>query len=156
MKLLMYKRTGLIELVGKDEALDQNKFSASVEVALDPIFTGRGALLKGLTFFQWEEGDGAIQAISGNLLILDADPAVTANSADLTLAEWKTCRGYVSIATSDWVGGTAGQVVHQANVDLPIPNSSTSIWLVFEMTSATPMNDTADNDEVLAVELILG
>lgn len=139
--------TGVTELVGKDEKVDQNDYGGSVPITVH----GSGELLSFL-FIATEEGDGAVQDSAGTLFILDADPAVSAGDTALALAEHQSVIGKVDVAAGDWStdanGGTAFECCQ------PVPfHEAENLWLVWLQTDATGLNDVAGDDEVLEVNI---
>ena len=84
---------GVTALVGINQQVDQNDYGASVEIALgvsdvtdEPV---SGEILS-FAFYSAEEGSGSVQTPAGKLLLLDADPAVSAGDTAITAAEHRT------------------------------------------------------------------
>lgn len=150
-----YKEIGVTELIGINENIAQNEFAASVSI---DVTQGTGepdvGFFDQLAFFSSETGSGAVLAPAGDLLFLDADPAVAAGDAALSLAEWKTVFGKTSVLTTDWVTDANGGAAF-----LPIPTALirfprlSTIYLAFLLTSATPFNTTGGKDEILEINL---
>jgi hypothetical protein len=92
--------TGLLELVGKNEQVDQNELGAAVSATF-----AASVELTRFTFYATEEGTGAIQDSAGDLLIFTADPghSVGDNGSGVSAAEGQTCVGVVTVTASDWV-----------------------------------------------------
>ena len=145
------KESTLLELVGKNEKLDQNKYSGSVSFDLSPIPTS-GELLSA-TFVALEEGTGAVQDSAGKLLVFDADPGVTLNDAILTAAAREMVVAELSVTASDWSTDASGGSV-SAGFDPPAPfHKVTTLYVVWEHLDATGINDTAADDETLQVNI---
>jgi hypothetical protein len=136
---------GLTELVGKDEALAQSRFCASVGVTLAHPASG---IIRALSFYSSESGSGAVIVPAGTLFVFDADPVVTLADAALTAAAWQKCLYYLTIATADWLSDAGGGIRCFVNQYIPF-HSVASLYFVFYMTSATPINDAAGDDELL-------
>lgn len=143
--------TALTELVGKDEQVDQNDYGGSVAVTLgDGVRPVSGELLS-FAFFSTEEGTGAVQTPAGTLLILDADPAVSAGDTSITAAERLTVLGHVSIAAADWQTDANGG--SNFVYDQPVPfHNLQALYFVWFHEDATSYNDGAGDDEVLEVK----
>ena len=73
------KEGGLTELVGINEEVNTSDYGGSVSVSIAAPETGpvSGEILS-FAFYATEDGSGAVQDSAGKLLILDADPAVSA------------------------------------------------------------------------------
>lgn len=144
---------GITALVGIDERVDQNDYGASVEIALgqsdvtdEPV---SGEILSFL-FVSSEEGTGSVQTPAGKLLLLDADPAVSAGDTAITTAEHLTVLGVVDVTADDWHSDANGAVafIH----DVPVPfHDMASIFAVWFHSDATSYNDGAGDDERLRV-----
>lgn len=139
---------GLTELVGADEQLDQNDYGASVAITLgDGIRPVSGELLS-FMFYTAETGSGAIQTPAGTLLILDADPAVSAGDTAISAAEHRTVLGRVDVEAADWNSDANGG--NACKLDQPIPfHSLNAIYALWYHTDATSLNDGAGDDETL-------
>lgn len=140
---------GMTEIIGEDEQVAQNQFAASAEVALAQTRHRQGVIRSVGFYF-----NAPAPAISpaGELLFLDADPAVAAADTDLLEAEWLTMFGNVPLANADVIKdatATGGIALYH---DLYIPfHMMGSIWLVFKLTSATQYNSAGGDNETLDV-----
>ena len=143
--------TGITELVGKDEKIDQNDYGASVAVDLGAVYSGE---LYYFTFIATEEGTGAVQDSAGTLYIFDADPASTAGDTALTAAEWKTLIGRVDVEAADWIADANGGSAHVEDKTIPFHDVQ-YLYLVWKQTDATGLNDAAGDDEVLECNIWL-
>jgi len=144
----MILASSLIELIGPDEQVDQNEYSASVALSLQSIGTGK---IEAVTLRTIETGSGVILTPAGTLLFLNADPATAAGDTDLTAAEWATVVGIIEIAAADWVADTAGAaVVGIPDKAFPFETLS-NLYMVWLHTDATSFNSLAGDDESLHV-----
>ena len=147
--------SGVTELVGKDEQVDQNELAAAVEV---DITSGEGQPVSGeilaVMLYATEEGSGAVQDSAGELLIFTADPGHSAGDtgSGISAAEWQTCIGRVKVTASDWSTEDNGGIAYITDTPVPFHNLS-SLFLVWYHTDATSLNDAAGDDEVLDVDL---
>jgi hypothetical protein len=138
--------TGLVELVGTDEQVDQNDYGGSVAVALGGTYSGE---ILAATFVS--TGGDEIQA-QGRLLILDADPAVAVGDTALSAAEHGTIVGIIGIGSSDTYHADAGGASIHKTVSIPF-HALSSLYLVWFLTSATSINSDAGDNEVFSVNL---
>ena len=136
---------GLTELVGINEQVDQNEYSASVGVALGGTYSGE---ILSFALYATEDGTGAVQDSDGWLLVLDADPATTAGDTALTAAEWVTVLGRARVTPADWITDANGGVAYI--YDTPIPfHALATLYFVWLHKDATSLNDGAGDDEQL-------
>lgn len=139
---------GLTELIGPNEQVDQNDYGASVAIALgDGVRPVSGELLS-FMFYSGETGTGAVQTPAGTLLLMDADPAVSAGDTSITAAAHQTIIGRVDVAAADWIADANGG--HACKLDQPIPfHNLQTLYAVWFHTDATSLNDAAGDDETL-------
>ena len=148
------KETGVLELVGADERVDQNELGAEVSFTLPGVQPASGILLA-FTFFGTETGTGAIPHPAGQLLIFDADPGLTAgdDGSGVSAAELKTLIAVLDVADGDWTAEDNGAFAHKSNFE-PIPfHAVQTLYFVWRHTDATNLNDAAADDEVLEVNV---
>lgn len=139
---------GLTELVGINEQVDQNEYSASVGVALGDTYSGE---ILGIALYSTEDGSGSVQTPTCKLFILDADPASTAGDTALAAAEWVTVIGRIDIDSSEWESDANGAMVYKAT---PVPfHALSTLYLVLKNKSATGINDAAGDDEQIECNL---
>ena len=139
---------GVTELVGADEQVDQNDYGGSVALTLgDGIRPVSGEFLA-FCFYTRETGTGAVLSPAGTLLLLDADPAVSAGDTAITAAERITVLAHVTVAASDWITDANGGSVYIYNQPIPFHNLQT-IYAVWFHEDATSFNDGAGDDETL-------
>ena len=140
--------TGLIELVGINEQVDQNDYGAHVTANLN----GSGEILAAC-FMSTEDGaTGAVQDPAGKLLIFNAAVSVAAGDTSITVAERSELIGVISVAASDWQSDANGASAFI--YDQPIPYDTNDLYLVWFHEDATSYNDGADDDEQLEVNLL--
>jgi hypothetical protein len=134
------------DLVGKNDQVDQNDYGASVAISLgtQPV---SGEFL-GFTFISSEEGSGSVQTPAGRLILLDADPAVTAGDTAITTAEHLTVVGIVEVAAADWHSDANGALAYVCTTPIAFHALST-LYAVWFHTDATSYNDAAGDDERL-------
>lgn len=138
---------GLTELVGINEEVNTNDYSASVEVSLpgDQPITGE---LLSFALYATEDGTGAVQDSAGRLIILDADPAVSSGDTALAAAEWPTVLGVITVTANDWILDANGGVAYI--YDQPIPfHPVSSLFFVWLHEDDVDLNDGAGDDEQL-------
>jgi hypothetical protein len=136
---------GLTELVGVDEEVNTNDYSGSVGVALGGTYSGE---ISDFCFYATEDGAGAIQDSAGQLLVLDADPAVAAGDTALAAAEHVTVLGKVAVAAADWHIDANGGVAHIN--DQPVRfHALSTLYFVWFHEDAADLNDGAGDDEQL-------
>ena len=143
--------TGIGELIGKNEQIDQNDYTGSLAltVGIDSLPVS-GEFLS-LMLMTLETGSGAVQTPAGSLFLFDADPNPTAGDTSLTAAEWKTLLGRVDVSASDWISDANGAVAY---LDIAVPfHDLATVYAVFKLTSATSLNDAAGDDEELHCNL---
>ncbi len=143
--------TGIGELIGKNEQVDQNDFSGSLELAIGIDDIPVSGEFLSIILMTLETGSGAVQTPAGTLILFDADPAPTPGDTALTAAEWKTAIGSVDIAASDWISDANGSHVFKA-IAIPF-HDLTSVYAVWFHTDATSLNDAAGDDEELHCNL---
>jgi len=136
---------GLTELVGINEEVNTNDFGGSVGVALGDTYSGE---ILSFAFYATEDGSGAVQDSAGKLIILDADPEVSAGDTALAAAEWPTVLGIVDVGASDWVTDANGGCAFI--YDQPVPfHALSTLYFVWLHTDSTDLNDAAGDDEQL-------
>lgn len=139
---------GVTELIGKDEKVDQNDYSASVSVDVSIKTPPTSGVIHTWAFFQSEDDGGAILSPAGELYIFDADPAVASGATAITSAEWITLIGVVDVAAADWVTDANGSCAYIADQPVYFHNVNT-LYFSFKLTSSTAINSAAGDDEIL-------
>ena len=144
------RETDLIELVGVNHEVNTSDFGTSVvfDVSLEtkPV---SGEFLS-FAFIATESGSGGVQDSQGELLILDADPALTFGDTALTAAQWKTVVGRVKITAADWTTDGGGGIAYVTDQPVPFQDVD-NLWFVWFHTDAQDLNDVAGDDELLQV-----
>ena len=136
---------GLTELVGVDDEVNTNDYGASVGVALGGTYSGE---FLAFCFYADESGTGDIQDSAGKLLILDADPAVSAGDTALAAGEWPTVLGFVDVNAADWITDANGGAAYITDQIVTFHAVST-LYFVWYHEDATDLNDAAGDDERL-------
>lgn len=146
------RESGLLELIGINEQVDQNDYSGSVELDVSPGPQPCSGVIQQVAFIQTEDGSGAILSLEGDLYVFDADPNPTSGDTALTAAEWVTCIGKCSVASTDWNTDANGGFAKV--IDEPIWfHGAASLYFVFKLTSATSVNSAAGDDEQLEINV---
>jgi hypothetical protein len=136
---------GITELVGTDEEVNTNDYGGSVGVALGGTYSGE---ILSFGFFATEDGTGAVQDSAGQLIILDADPAVSAGDTAITAAEHLTILAKVAVVATDWHTDANGGFAYI--FDTPVPfHALSTLYFVWFHEDATDLNDGAGDDEQL-------
>lgn len=134
---------GITELIGINEQVDQNEYSASVGVSLGATYSGE---ILAVILISTEDDSGTIQTPAGKLLILDADPATSAGDTALAATEWPTVIGIIPVAATDWLSDTAGAAAYITDTPVPFHPLAT-LYFVWFHESADSFNDAAGDDE---------
>lgn len=136
---------GVTELIGKDEAVAQNQYSASVGVTLGTEVSGE---ILHVTLYSRETGSGAVLQPDGILFVLDADPATTAGDTALTAAERITIIGAIPVETTDWQADANG--ASATILTKPVAfHAVASLYFLWFQEHATGFNSAAGDDETL-------
>jgi len=142
------RELGLTELIGINEQVDQNDYSASVDVDISPGPQPASGVIHQWMFYQTEDSGGAILSPAGTLYVLDADPAVSNGDTAITAAEWVTVLGTVDLLAADWTTDANGSVA--VIKDQPVWfHALSTLYFTFKLTSATSINSAAGDDEQL-------
>lgn len=138
---------GVTELVGVDEQVDQNDYGASVGVALPGTHSGE---ILSLLFHATEDGSGAVLQATGQLLIFDADPSISAGATSISTAVRATLIGAVAVGAGDWVTADANGATAYLRLAVPFPfHSVSTLYFAWFHTHASSFNDAAGDDEQL-------
>jgi len=136
---------GLTELVGINEEVNTDDYGGSVGVGLGGTYSGE---ILNFAFYATEDGSGAVQDSAGKLIILDADPAVSAGDTALAAAEWVTVLGVVDVTASDWITDANGGCAFICNQPVAF-HALNTLYFVWLHTDSTDLNDAAGDDEQL-------
>jgi len=147
------REVGLTEIIGKDDQVDQNELSGTVDltVAASGLVNGE---IKGVILITSETGTGAILTPAGKLFFLDADPNTSPGDAALSLAELQTVLGIVDVAAGDWQSFPNGAICAKTP-GIPFHDLAT-IHAVWRHTDATSFNDAAGDDEAMHINVWYG
>lgn len=139
------QEAGVTELIGINEAVTQDHYSASVGVTLGTRVSGE---ILHVTLYSRESGSGAVLQPDGVLLVLDADPAAAANDAALTAAERLTVIAQVEVETTDWHADANGASATIFTKPIAF-HAVSALYFVWYHELATGYNDAAGDDEIL-------
>jgi hypothetical protein len=146
------QETGIVELIGKDEQVDQNDFGGSAAVLLGPSGYNKpisGEILH-VTLYSRETGSGSVGTPDGQLLILDADPATAAGDTAITAAERLTVIGAIPVENTDWISDANGASATIFTKPLAF-HALHYLYFLWFHESATSFNDAEGDDEILEV-----
>ena len=136
--------SGVTELVGADEQVDQNDYGAHVTLNLK----GSGEILSAC--FLSVGGD--ILQVSGKLMIFNASVSVAAGDTSITTTERAELIGMIEVSSSGWQADANG--ASQSILVQPIPYDTNDLYLVWFHESATSINSDGQDEEVLSVNLL--
>ena len=147
--------TGILELVGTNERVDQNEFGAAVSYDIPSSPTAASGILTAFMLFATEEGTGALQNSAGQLLIFDADPGHSAgdDGSGISAAGWKTLIAAIVVSAADWTAEDNGAFCNKRNFKSIRFHEVNTLYFVWRHTDATSLNDNAADDEVLEVNV---
>lgn len=144
---------GITEIVGTDDtAIAQYQWSKStaLTISADAVCGYIDALL--IVF----SGGDELQP-TGKVAFFDANPTIASGDANITIAEAKTCIGWVDIASTDWFkegGGTQVACIAYERLTDPLPfHHLTTLYVAFNNTLATSINSDAADNEVMHLNL---
>lgn len=135
--------TGLTELVGINEQVDQNDYGAHVAIDIH----GSGEIL-GAMFLS---SGGDILQVAGQLMIFNAAVTIAAGDTSITVAERSELCGMIEVSASDWQADANG--ASQYIYKQPVAFNTNDLYLAFFLESATSINSAAGDDEQLEVNL---
>jgi hypothetical protein len=136
---------GLTELIGINEEVNTNDYSASVGVALQATCSGE---ILHVTLYTTEDGTGAVLSPAGVLYIFDADPSITSGATAMTAAARVTVIAQLGVAAADWKTDANGG--SQTLFDKPVAfHNVGTLYFAWLHEDATDFNDAAGDDEQL-------
>jgi len=142
--------SGILELVGTDEQVDQNDYSGSVSLTLArPDIHGE---ILSVSLISTEDSTGTVLQPTGKLFVFDADPSISSGDTKIDQASYAFLVGVVDIASGDWVADDEGAVafISEGDAQLPLPFSpEKTLYFAFLNTLATSINSAAGDDEQL-------
>ena len=136
------------ELVGINDAVAVSEYTNSVKIQFPHEVSGE---IVSVALYSTEDGSGAVQQVTGDVLFLSADPAVSAGDTSITAAEWLTVVGGVSIASTNWVADANGGMGY-AVTGIPFTDLS-ALYAVMLFDASSAMNDGAGDDEQLEIKV---
>lgn len=138
------------ELIGKDDTgVAASRWSKSAQIVFGGALQGE---ITSLVLTSTEEGSGAVQVPLCYIVFFDADPAITANDATITAAEWQTVIGTVTVLAADWVAVDAnGSSVFKAGLQVPVRNMRSVYVAILLGAAMTTINSAAGDDEVFDI-----
>lgn len=135
--------TGITNLVGSDEQIDQNDYGAHIMVNLH----GSGEIL-GAHFMS---SGGDVLEVGGKLMIFNAAVTVAAGDTSITVDERYELCGIIEVSSSDWQSDANG--ASQYIYDQPVAYNTNWLYLVWFHESATSINSGEQDEEELDVNL---
>lgn len=100
--------SGVLELVGVNEQVDQYEYSQEVEQAFSRTISGE---ILNVTLISTEDGSGAVLRPEGTLFGLNADPNVSVGATTLGAANFPKVVAQVEIDSSLWSTNDTGGAV---------------------------------------------
>jgi hypothetical protein len=143
------RETGVLELIGINEQVDQNEYCNAVIASLPSGQPMSGEILH-VTLYTRETGSGAVLTPAGILYILDADPAVAAGATLITATVRRTVIAQIPIAAADWKSDAGGASVSVHNKPVAF-HALKSLYFLWFHEDATSFNDAGGDDEILEV-----
>ena len=145
----------LTELIGINERVDQNEYSASVGVSMtsgSPVSGSVSGEVLHTTLYSHATGSGSVLTPAGTLMFCNGDPnMVTSGSTAMPVAVRRSIIGQIVVAVADWKDDALG-----ASVTIPYQplafHELSSIYLVWFHEDATAYNDNAADDEILEAD----
>lgn len=138
---------GGVQLIGVDDQVDQNEYSASTVISFAGTYSGE---VLNITLFTRQEGTGAILTPAGVLFVFDADPTISAGDAAMTSAERITVIAQIPIEAGDWKADANGASAAVSDVPFAF-HPVAALYFVWFHESATSFNDVAGDDETLSM-----
>lgn len=161
----MNKQTGFIELVGTDEQVDQNEWSASANVPIKP--EQQGFDISSIILRQGMDGSatGASLAITGFVVFFMGDPSIANGTAigALTRAQMDKIIGWFDVAAADWQSWRAASAADDADIAfiaseddrICVPRMADGdLYAALLLTSATSINSAAGDDEDVYLKVL--
>lgn len=142
--------TDVLELVSKDEQIDQHDYGKSIEVVSVPSAIS-GEVLS-VTLYA-SKSSGAIQDSAGHVLVFDEDPVISAGDTALTIAQRRKLLADIAVSAGDWLTDTSSG---HASILLESPvyfgsTDTLKLWAAWYHTDAVSLNDAPTDDEVLEI-----
>jgi hypothetical protein len=135
---------GVTELVGADEQVDQNDYSASVSVSLGTDVSGEILMVT-----LYSRGGDVLEP-NGTLYIFDADPAIANGDTSITAAERITVIAQIAVETTDWKSDANGASATIFTKPVAF-HALDTLYLAWFHELATSLNSAAGDNETLEV-----
>lgn len=147
--------SGLIEVIGADEQVDQNDYAGSFEFNPHQGYSTSNRPASGIIrgMFLVSTGGSILQPTGTMLLLRDTDPSVAAGATSITAAEWQTAFGAISVVSGSWLSADANGAIAFVECNVPFSELA-SIYCVFDYTLVTSFNSDPGDDEVLEVRFL--
>ena len=145
----------LTELIGINERVDQNEYSASVGVTMTSGSPTSGSVsgeVLHTTLYSRATGSGSALTPVGTLMFCNGDPGmVTSGSTAMPVAVRQSIIGQIVVLAADWRGDALGASVTIPDQRLAFDELS-NMYLVWFHEDATAYNDNAGDDEILEAD----
>ena len=136
---------GILELIGINEQVAAEQYSASVTITLAATSSG---YIKKVCLFTSEDGSGVVFTPTGTLIIFDADPTITTADTSITMTERLTVVAQFDLATGGFqVDVNGGMSCQDTNEAFHSTGTLFATW--FSATGETQWNSLAGDDEQL-------
>lgn len=141
--------SGIIELVGVNDQVDQNDYGDTAVLAFGGDVSGEILMA---TLVSTEDGTGSIQIPECQVFVFDTNPSTTAGDTTIGAAYWPTCIGIIDIVPGDWSGDANGKVANTK--DQPVAfHEVSNLYFVFKNLDANGINDAAGDDEQIEINM---
>lgn len=144
--------TGVLELVGINEQVDQNDYSGAVSFTL-PRESSSGEIL-GVAIISTEDGSGAVLEPTGKLFVFDSDPSIASGDTKIDQAYYANIVGVIDVAADDWVADDEGAVAYLTDTPVAFAGAKT-LYFAFLNTLATAINSAAGDDEQIEMRAFI-
>jgi len=144
--------SGVLELVGVDEQVDQNDYGGAVSFTL-PRESSSGEIL-GIAIISTEDGSGSVLEPTGKLFVFDADPSISTGDTSIAQASYAFLVGVIDIASGDWVADDNGAIAYLTDIPIAFAGAKT-LWFAFLNTLATSINSAAGDDEQIEMRAFI-
>ena len=144
----LVQELGLRTIIDTGDQVDQNEYSDALQISFTEATSGE---ITDIVLITGEEGTGAVLEPDGTLLFFDADPSISAGDSAMSAAARTLLVGKVDIVSADWDSDANGASAHFSKTIAF--HSVSSLFIVFQLLSATSFNDGAGDDEFLKINL---
>jgi len=136
------------ELVGINDAVAASEYTNSVKIVFPHEVSGE---IVSVALYATEDGSGAVQQVTGNVLFLSADPAVSAGDTAISAAEWLTVIGGTAVTSANWAADANGGIGYVVT-GIPFTDLS-AMYAVMKFDASSAMNDAGGDDEQLELKV---